>query len=408
MQPSPDIDTTKTLKHLDNRILDCLIEGFQIIDYDWRYIFVNEAVAKHGKSSKEELLGYKMMEKYPGIEQTEMFKTLEHCMQTRTSDTIINEFTHNNGKKEWFELRIEPIPQGLFILSLNITKLKKKQEKIKKLNRELEEKVRQRTAELSTKNKELTDSIEYSKHIQNAKLPPRQVMYTEFPESFILYEPKDIVSGDFYFFHKKNELTYIACADCTGHGVPGALLSMLCSEKLNEVVLKNSCTGEILKELNNGIKSSLKQSKQHNDAGHHSTKDGMDIALCSINSENNTIYFSGANRPLWLIRKGAKEIEEIKPTKHAIGGYTKENQFFSKHQLQLNSGDTIYIFSDGYPDLMGGEKGKKLKIGNFKKILIDIQKKSMQEQKEFLRNFARTWRNEEEQVDDILVMGIRM
>jgi len=252
------------------------------------------------------------------------------------------------------------------------------------------------------RNKDITDSINYAKRIQQAKLPKKEEIYSCLPQSFVLFKPKDIVSGDFYFLHKKNHFVYLAAADCTGHGVPGAFLSMICSEKLNQAVSLCDDTSEILKRLNTGIKTSLRQSESI-----ESTKDGMDIALCSVDLENHTVRYAGANRPIWVIRKGLGVVEEIKATKKAIGGYTEDHQHFESHELKLRTGDTFYISTDGYADQFGGQQGKKLMTKKFKEILISIQNKSMPEQKIYLDDFIENWKVETEQVDDILVIGVR-
>lgn len=394
----------KMTSHLDNSTLDNLLEGFQLISFDWRYLYINETAAKHGKSSKEELLGHTMMEKYPGIEKTAMFKTLERCMYNRVSEQIENEFTHPDGTKGWFELRVEPVSGGLFILSLDISDRKNAQNKLLKLNESLEQIILCRTAELVTKNKNITESMEYAKLIQQAKLPERNKIYDVFPQSFILYKPKDIISGDFYYFHKNKENIFIASADCTGHGVPGALMSMIGSEKLDEAMQQSTDTSKILSILNKGIKFSLKQSSK----GSKSMRDGMDIALCSVNTDNRIVKYAGANRPIWIIRDGEEVVEEIKPTKKSIGGFTEENQYFDTHEIKLQKGDTFYISTDGYADTFGGKKNKKLKTKFFKQILLDIKGKTMREQKLHLNNFIENWKGELEQVDDILVIGVRL
>src|ERR1035437_1273034 len=251
------------------------------------------------------------------------------------------------------------------------------------------------------KNKDITDSINYAKRIQQAQLPRKEEIYASLPQSFVLFKPKDIVSGDFYFFHKNNHTLFIPAADCTGHGVPGAFMSMIGSGKLDEAVAHSSDTSEILKHLNNGIKNSLHQSDSD-----ESTRDGMDIAICSVDTKNRIVKYAGANRPIWLIRKGKTEVEEIKGTKKAIGGYTEDNQYFDSHELKLQQGDTFYITTDGYADQFGGQAGKKLMTKKFKEILLSIQDMSMQEQKKHLDNFVENWKAEIEQVDDILVIGV--
>lgn len=256
---------------------------------------------------------------------------------------------------------------------------------------------------IEEKNKDITDSITYAKRIQQAKLPKKEDIYSSLTQSFILFKPKDIVSGDFYFFHKNSQSIFIAAADCTGHGVPGAFMSMIGSEQLNDAVSKSTDTSEILRQLNKGIKTSLRQSDSD-----ESTRDGMDIALCSIDTQNRIVKYSGANRPLWVIENGQTEVQEIKATKTAIGGLTEDNQHFDTHEIKLQQGDTFYICTDGYADQFSGQDGKKLMTRKFKEILGNIQSKSMQEQETYLDNFIENWKSGTEQVDDILVIGVRL
>ncbi len=271
------------------------------------------------------------------------------------------------------------------------------------INKEYETTIVSQSLSIATKNKEITDSIIYAKRIQEAQLPNKNEIYSALPDCFVLYKPKDIVSGDFYYFHKNEHSVFIASADCTGHGVPGALMSMIGTEKLNDAFLHTNNTSEILQYLNNGIKLSLRQTGDD-----ESTRDGMDIALFAVDKKTNVIKFAGANRPLWVIRKGQKNIEEIKSTKKAIGGLTAENQEFETHELKLQPGDTFYICSDGYADTFGGEHSKKLTTKRFKEILLSIQNKTMKEQERFLNQFIEDWKGETEQIDDILVIGVRL
>ncbi len=257
--------------------------------------------------------------------------------------------------------------------------------------------------ELETHKKEIISSITYAKRIQQAKLPRIEDIYFSLPNCFILFKPKDIVSGDFYFFHKSNNIIFIAAADCTGHGVPGAVMSMICSEKLEEAVSESIDTSNILNKLNKGIKTSLRQSNSD-----ESSRDGMDIALCSIDIENRIIKYAGANRPLWIIRNGQKIIEEIKSTKKAIGGFTEDNQYFETHELKLQQNDTFYICTDGYADQFGGKTGKKIMTKRFKEMLLNIQNNTMKEQEILLNDFLENWKAGTEQVDDILVIGVRL
>jgi serine phosphatase RsbU (regulator of sigma subunit) len=285
---------------------------------------------------------------------------------------------------------------------------------IKKATAEIVEQkkiVEEKNKIVEEKNKNITDSINYALRIQKAFLPKRDEFYSSLPKSFILFKPKDIVSGDFYFFHKtfplkenaEGGLLFIAAVDCTGHGVPGAFLSMVGSERLTDAVQQSNNASEILSLLNKGVKNSLHQTGED-----ESTRDGMDIAICSLDVKNRIVKYAGANRPLWLIRNGQHEVEEIKSTKVAVGGLTEDDQRFESHELQLQEGDTFYIFSDGYADIFSGESGKKLTTKKFKQLLLDIQSKTMQEQEQYLDHFIEDWKAGTEQVDDILVIGIRI
>ncbi len=256
--------------------------------------------------------------------------------------------------------------------------------------------------QLDLKNREITDSINYTLRIQRALMKKQEEIYAKVPDSFIYYLPKDIVSGDFYFFNEKINSFYIAAADCTGHGIPGAFMSVLSLEKLNDALNVYDLPGDILMYVNKAIKKSLRQS---NDID--TTRDGMDIALCKLNSQSGVLEYSGANRPLWIIRKYSNDIEEIKATKKGIAGHTEIDQFFETHIIQLNPGDTFYISSDGYADQFGGEKGKKLMTKNFKQYLLSIQNESMQQQKILIEKFYIDWKQGYEQIDDVLVIGIR-
>jgi serine phosphatase RsbU (regulator of sigma subunit) len=263
---------------------------------------------------------------------------------------------------------------------------------------------------IEQKNIETEQSIQYARRIQHAILPPEEEISQYLNDYFILYRSKDIVSGDFYFFsdkHANDGRVYIASVDCTGHGVPGAFMSMIGYEKLKDAVDITSEPGKILTELNKGVKSALRQSSDVN-----STRDGMDLCLCALpakqSGKTTTVSYAGANRPLWLIRKDSNIVDEIKATKVAIGGLTSDDQEFDQHEIILDKGDTIYLFSDGYADQFGGPKKKKLMTGKFKEILVSVQHLSLKEQKQYLDEFITEWMKGSEQIDDILVIGIKV
>lgn len=281
--------------------------------------------------------------------------------------------------------------------------------------RMLEQKVKERTAEVVEKQKEVelqnekiselyeevTDSIKYAKGLQEAILPPDEFVKEVMPDSFILYKPKDIVSGDFYWIEKKKDKVYFAAVDCTGHGVPGAFMSIVGYNALNEALRTNDDPGSILDALNKGISKTL-----HNNAmGGSTTKDGMDLALCSYDAKTRTLEYAGAYNPLYLIRDG--EVNQLKADKFAIGGYYEDaSKKYTNHVIQLQEKDYIYVFSDGYADQFGGPKGKKFMYKRFRDYLLTLNGKSMSAQKDFLNNTIEHWKGPLEQIDDILVIGM--
>ncbi|MCE3278243.1 MAG: protein serine/threonine phosphatase [Bacteroidetes bacterium] len=255
--------------------------------------------------------------------------------------------------------------------------------------------------QIAEKNKNITDSINYARRIQQAILPSREEINRSLNDYFILYKPKDIVSGDFYFYAERNDRVIVAVADCTGHGVPGAFMSMIGNDILNQVIIEKGITrpAEILNLLNKGVKKALKQESTKSETG-----DGMDIALCSIDLKNSKVEFAGAMRPLY---HASGEIFKINADKASIGGATDENFKFTEQIIKVKKGDSIYIYTDGYLDQFGGEKGKKFMAKNFKNLLSSIHHKPMKEQHDILDVTLTDWAREREQVDDILVMGIK-
>jgi len=257
--------------------------------------------------------------------------------------------------------------------------------------------------EISDKNRSITDSIEYAKRIQTAILPSNEYAEKILPEHFILFRPRDIVSGDFYWMTKKDNRLVIIAADCTGHGVPGAFMSMLGVSFLNEIVNRHevSSSGEILNNLRADIKKTLGQEGKEGEA-----KDGMDIALCIVDFDNLKMQYAGAYNPLYIFRNN--ELIEYKADRMPIGIYVKEKESFTNNDIDLQKGDVFYLASDGYQDQFGGEDGRKFKTKNYKQLLLDIHQKPMAEQKEILNNTIDKWRGKWEQVDDIIILGVRV
>ena len=293
---------------------------------------------------------------------------------------------------------------------------REKQEILAAQKKMLEEEVARQTLELreqkayiEEKNREITDSITYAKRIQNAILPQGKLIKSFLSQSFILYKPKDIIAGDFYWLEKSGETILFAAADCTGHGVPGAMVSVVCVNGLNRSVREFALTdpGKVLDNTREIVIKEFEKSEED-------VLDGMDISLCALgpevtNGENmhRTMHWAGANNPLWIVRNGLEELEEIKPDKQPIGKYDRSKPF-TTHEVKLYQGDTIYVFSDGYQDQFGGERGKKYKTANLKRKIIEISSQPIEKQKELLNEEFETWKGDLEQIDDVCFIGVRI
>ena len=288
---------------------------------------------------------------------------------------------------------------GVIILIIFLIIVYKNFKKKKALSLSLED----QNVLIEQKNKDITDSINYAKKIQNSIMPDINEFGNLFQDSLIYYKPKDIVSGDFYWFQHFNNSIVFAAADCTGHGVPGAMMSVICVGALNHFTKKTDITDPetvlnfIDKEVNRSTNGGSYEQRM---------ADGMDIALCAYNKDNNTIQFSGANRPLVLIRNN--EAIVYKGNKFPIGQDIGIEKVFTGETIQLEKNDTVYVFTDGIVDQFGGEKGKKLLFRRLKEFLLSIQALSFSEQKEKIDFFFNQWKGEEEQVDDVLLIGIKV
>jgi len=250
------------------------------------------------------------------------------------------------------------------------------------------------------KNQEITDSITYAKRIQDAILPPSTELNKHLKKGFIYYKPKDIVAGDFYWLESVGDTVLYAAADCTGHGVPGAMVSVVCNNALNRAVREYKLIDPalILDKVRELVIETFEKSDKE-------VKDGMDIALCSIDFKANKLMFAGANNPLYVVRNN--ELLETKGDKQAIGRFSGNNRF-SSHEVNLEEGDTLYTFTDGYPDQFGGPKGKKFMYKSFKKLLLSISQKSIEKQEELLNKAFEDWRGDLYQIDDVCVIGVKV
>ncbi|MFP4041146.1 MAG: two-component regulator propeller domain-containing protein [Bacteroidales bacterium] len=301
----------------------------------------------------------------------------------------------------------------VLIIALIFLIIRWRTQRLRKANQELKEKeviakqVAKQKEELSIKNKNITDSLIYAKRIQESMLPTANSFWNMLENSFILYKPKDIVSGDFYWINRVENKLFVAVVDCTGHGVPGAFMSIIGVELLNNITSEQKVMepDKILYDLNKGISMTL----SNTDGDKQSyIRDGMDVALCVIDDEKKQLEFAGAFRPLYLLRDN--KIEEIRGDRFSVGmlEYSMEHTEISKKVIDMRDDDTVYLFTDGYADQFGGPESKKFKYRRFRHLLLTIHKLPMNQQKEYLEKSFLDWKGNQEQVDDVLVVGFRL
>jgi serine phosphatase RsbU (regulator of sigma subunit) len=290
---------------------------------------------------------------------------------------------------------------------------------LRETERILEQKVAERTEEvvrqkeeIENKNEELeiiykhvTDSIRYAKRIQEAILPPDSLVKRLLPDSFILYKPKDIVSGDFYWVDEKDGKVFYAAVDCTGHGVPGAFMSIVGYNLLKEIISDAGphTPASIMDQMKKGVSATL----HHGQSEDNNAKDGMDMSMCCIDFKKMECHFAGAFNPMYLIRNG--QLQQYHADKFPVGLQEgTEQQRYTDNIIPLQKGDMIYVFSDGYADQFGGPKGKKFMVSHFRELLLKACSLDVKEQRDYLNKTIEDWRGELEQVDDILVIGVRI
>ena len=307
------------------------------------------------------------------------------------------------GKKDiliWAAAGALLLVAGFMLLVYNRWKITQRQKKIIEDQKKL---VDEKNKIVEEKNKDITDSIDYAKKIQQAILPEENEFEKFFRDSFVLFQPKDIVSGDFYWIAEKGEYVFFTAADCTGHGVPGGFMSMLGNSLLNEVISEKNVTepADVLDLLRVKIIQALKQKGETSES-----KDGMDMCLCRLNRKNNELVYAAANNPLWLVRNN--QLKEFSADKQPVGISVGAAAQFNQQRIELRENDLLYIFTDGYADQFGGEKGKKLKYSQLKEKLLSVSALPMQEQKNRMNDHFERWKGGLEQVDDVLVIGVRI
>ena len=371
----------------DNAVVIANAEGV----IEW----ANEGLAKmHSKKivSPKHILGKNLLE----LSSNPNFETaFAKCMQQKISVIYESESKNDEGKNFWVQSTLTPILDSnnnvskLVIIDADITEQKHAESIIRE------------------KNKDITDSINYAMRIQNALLPDKEKINTLLPESFVLFLPRDIVSGDFYFVDsiRMNDGTMLigfAVGDCTGHGVPGAFMSMIGTSYMKQSLKEHtvSSPAQALDFVSNQLNNLL---FHHDDS--HVIKDGIDIGFCVLHNSSLTMNFAGANRPVIIISKDG--LTQIKGDSRAVG-FSEKKEPFTNHVVQLKKGDCIYLLSDGYADQFGGPKGKKFKHKQLLEVLQSIHEKPMTEQKQILFATFNQWKGHLDQVDDVLIMGVKL
>lgn len=337
------------------------------------------------------------------INQLDQVRTAFQFELESVQDSLDFEYQHQLSQAKISEQRNRTIflfiGLGISLLAggfiLNRFRITKKQKRIIEVQ---QQEVARQHLELIETHKEITDSIAYAKRIQKAILPSAETVQKLLPQSFIYYQPKDVVAGDFYWIDEQDGEVFFAAADCTGHGVPGAMVSVVCNSALNRSLkeYRLSKPGEILDKAREIVINEFAKSGDD-------VKDGMDIALCKLS--NQQLWFAGAHNPLWIIRRN--EIIQVKGNKQPIGKFEHSSPF-ETHHLFLEKDDMIYVFSDGYVDQFGGQNGKKLKSKKMRAIFLEAAQLPINEQKDFIEQAFQNWRGSYEQVDDICVLGVRV
>jgi serine phosphatase RsbU (regulator of sigma subunit) len=290
---------------------------------------------------------------------------------------------------------------ALFIIIIGIVRFRERQ--LKKDKRILETRVKERTVKIEAQKQEITSSIEYASRIQMAMLPEDWHFRYSFSDYFIIFKPRDIVSGDLYWIGEDEKHIFFTVADCTGHGVPGAFMSTLGISTLDEIITNNTDlkANTVLNLLREKIKTSLHQTGKQGEA-----TDGMDVAFCILHKDRKKLEFSGAYNSLLIFQDG--ELREFRADRMPIGIYYGEKKTFTNYEIKVQKGDTIYIFSDGFADQFGGPKGSKYMKYNLKRLLSEIYQRPMSEQKSILENEFEKWKGSSDQIDDVTILGVRI
>jgi len=352
-----------------------------------------------------------IMDETMADENTRAINELSAKYETEKKQQEIQFLTQDKQLKEnkiekdrYVKLFIGIVAGLLLLLSIIFIYRFREKKKDNSLLASQKEEIEEQKEELQHKNKEITDSINYAKRIQGSVLPSIKLAKNLFPDSFIYFQPKDIVSGDFYWIAQNNDHAYLAVADCTGHGVPGAMMSMLGNSLLNQIVLnaKINSPDVILKELHFHVVRTLNENIQQRDS-----KDGMDIALVRIDIKNKQVLYAGAGRPLYIIKNNLLEI--YKADKYSIGGiYDTQEVNYVLHEIKIDSPTQFYMFTDGVPDQFGGPKGKKFMSKQLQELIAETASLAVNEQEQRFKAVFESWKSKVEQTDDVTLISIRL
>jgi len=366
------VEENGTIDYVGRSVRNILgFEPEELLGYNW-----TRFSAEKSQSLKQSMLiAKRQLQSNPGINAL----SFEKKIKTK------------HGENKWIHWNISRNLDGSFKgIGYDISDRKKAEEKLMLKNLELNE-----------KNNDIQGSLEYARRIQQAIFQDRDGIKNLFPESFILFQPRDIVSGDLYFYWEKNDFAYIVAGDCTGHGVPGALMSVLGHSLIREAILKTETNdpAELLKKIDNELIFALSKN------GSETIKDGMDLAIAVINKNNGQLKYAGAFRPLLIVRDDL--VIELSAARYPLGFYSDVQKEFTSQGFQLQKGDELFLFSDGYIDQFGGEEGKKLNKKRFRDLLLSTSGMNAEEKESYLEWSHRNWAQHEEQTDDILVMGVK-
>jgi len=390
----------------DKPLLQLLYKSLSQTYFDAGDLLFAYSYLRLSENLKDSIFNEQSNQKIVELETAYEFEKKDKEIQLLQKDNAIKQLEISNDRIVMTAIILFAI--FVLILATMIYMRFMQNQKAKALLEEQNEKIKERNLEIEDqkkiiedKNIYITEGIEYAKTVQEAILKKKQFQ-ASFPESFIYNKPKDIVSGDFFWYTRKEGIEYIAVIDCTGHGVAGAFMTVIGNSILEQVVSEDhgNSPEKILSRLDLKLMAML--SKSTADHSQH----GLDIAMCLVDKKNNSLIFAGAKRPLFYFLKDT--FYEIKGSQNSIGDSYLENKQYQEHHIDFNEGDSFYIFSDGYPDQFGGLKNKKFMIRNFKNLLEKIQSKNLSDQESILNQEMKNWMNDEEQTDDILVLGFRI